>query len=142
MRNTFIVKDQVQLKAPAAKVWEVLTNPAYMRQWEEMPENFGNAHLQQGSVINYEGFSTLTVTTFDVNKQLVLSVYLPNVALDPSGYNIAYYFTLTSADEQTVLDFEIGDFAPVPNAQQYYDMSVQFAETSLRKIKTLAEQNS
>ncbi|MER2997544.1 SRPBCC family protein [Pontibacter populi] len=142
MQDTFIVKDQVKIQAPAAKVWEVLTNPAYMRQWEEMPENFGDEYLQQGSVINYEGFSRLTVTTFEVNKLLVLTVYLPNVDMDPDAYNIAYRFILLPDNDQTVLDFEIGDFAPVPNGQQYYDMSVQFAETSLQKIMSLSEQNA
>ncbi|WP_162425730.1 SRPBCC family protein [Pontibacter pudoricolor] len=142
MLATFIVKDQVTIQASAEKVWEVLTNPAYMRQWEEMPENFGDDHLQQGSIIHYEGFSTLTVTTFEVNRQLNLDVYLPNIDLDPGAYTIAYHFILIPDNGQTTLDFEIGDFASVPNAQQYYDMSVQFAETSLQKIKTLAEQPS
>ncbi|MBB6611697.1 SRPBCC domain-containing protein [Pontibacter sp. Tf4] len=139
MQQHLIVTDKITIAALPARVWEVLTNPAYMRQWEEMPENFGDEPLQLGSVITYEGFSTLTVTTFEVNRLLVLSVYLPNVALAPTDYNIAYRFTLRPENGHTVLDFEIGDFAPVPNAQQYYDMSVQFAETSLQKIKTLAE---
>jgi uncharacterized protein YndB with AHSA1/START domain len=142
MQDSFIVKDQVRIQASAEKVWEVLTNPDYMRQWEEMPENFGNEHLQQGSVVHYEGFSTLTVTTFEVNRQLNLTVHLPNIDLAPSAYNIVYRFILKPDHNHTVLDFEIGDFAPVPNAQQYYDMSVQFAETSLQKVKALAEQNS
>ena len=87
MQQKLIVTDQIKIAAPAEKVWEILTNPFYMRQWEEMPENFGEAHLQPGSTIEWEGFSRLTVTDFEPCKKLVLDVYLPTVELDPAAYD-------------------------------------------------------
>jgi len=139
MEQKFIVTDQIKITAPAEKVWEVLTNPFYMRQWEEMPENFGDAHLQSGSIIEWEGFSRLTVTDFEPCKRLVLDVYLPKVELEPTAYDVSYLFELNEENGGTQLNLTIGDFAPLPNAQGYYDMSVTFAANVTQKVKSLAE---
>ncbi|TGL40796.1 hypothetical protein EHQ45_03260, partial [Leptospira bourretii] len=58
--------------------------------------------------------------------------------LDPSEYDVSYKYFL-STNEDTVLKFEIGDFSPLPNSQDYYDSTVEWLNTAKVKIKELAE---
>ena len=39
MTDQLIVKDEILIEATPSKVWEVLVNPKYVAQWDELPEN-------------------------------------------------------------------------------------------------------
>lgn len=134
-----IVKHAITIDAPAQKVWEVLTNSKYMAQWDELPEDFTSEKIQLGSVIEWEGYSRLTVNKFDPQRKLSMDLFLPKVALDPAAYDISYVFDLRESGGQTLLEMTIGDFTPIPNAQSYYGASVEFAQNSGQKIKELSE---
>ena len=140
MKDKLIVTDQVEINAPTEKVWEVLTNPKFIKQWDEIPENFGDNHLSIGSVIKWEGYSEMTVTEFVQERHLRLSLYLPNIELKPTDYDVSYSYFLEKRDGRTLLAIEIGDFSPLPNGRRYFDASIEFAASSKQKIKELSEQ--
>jgi uncharacterized protein YndB with AHSA1/START domain len=140
MTKQFII-DQVEINAPAEKVWEVLTKTEYYKQWDELPEDFTAESLEPGSVIEWEGYSIMTVTKFEINAELKFSLSLPKEALKPGEYDVSYRYTLTNSGNKTILSFEIGDFSPLSDPQKYYDATIEFVETAKMKIKNLAEIN-
>ncbi|HEY5825371.1 MAG TPA: SRPBCC domain-containing protein [Cyclobacteriaceae bacterium] len=137
--KSVIVKDQIEINASREEVWEVLTNPDFIKQWDELPENYSGEPLKLNSVIEWEGYSRLIVTEFVPASKLKLSMFLPRVALDASKYDVSYQYSLSGEDSSAVLAFEIGDFSTLPNAQDYYDASLTFVQTAKEKIKELAE---
>jgi uncharacterized protein YndB with AHSA1/START domain len=143
MSQELIVKRNLSINAPASKVWEVLVKPQFIRQWDELPDDFGEQPLSLGREITWEredgGFVKLTVTRFEPEKQLKLSLYNSSWDQAPSAYDIAYTYLLSSQDGSTGLEVEIGDFKALPNGQDYYEASEEFGDTSIQKIKALAE---
>lgn len=141
MAKQFII-DQVEINAPVEKVWEVLTKTAYYKQWDELPEDFTAERLEPGSIIRWEGYSIMTVTRFEVNKELKFSLELPKETLKPGQYDVAYRYTLESSGDKTILSFEVGDFSPLSDPQKYYDATIEFVEAAKMKIRDLAERIS
>jgi hypothetical protein len=54
MDRQLIIKDQIQINATKEQVWEILTNPNYIKQWDDIPGNYAGGHLKWGSVIEWE----------------------------------------------------------------------------------------
>ncbi|MBX2916896.1 MAG: SRPBCC domain-containing protein [Cyclobacteriaceae bacterium] len=136
-----IVRDQIEINASKEKVWEVLTNPVFIKQWDDIPESYAGGNLKIGSVIEWEGHSKLTVTQFDKSNSLTLKMYLPKVNLAPTEYDVKYHYTLTAVNGLTILNFEIGDFSQLPKAKDYYDATLEWVQTAKLKIRELAENN-
>lgn len=139
MKTELVVKEEVEINASKEKVWEVLTKAEYYRQWDYLPDEFKDDKLQKGSVIDLEGGSKLTTTRFEENEEIVMSLELPQVDLKPDEYDVTYSFSLSSRDDLTVLNIEIGDFSPLPGSQEYLLAGTQFAKLAKLKIKQLAE---
>lgn len=137
--ETLIIKDKIEINASKERVWEVLTNPDYLKQWDELPENYSGGHLELNSVIEWEGYSKLTVTEMEKPDKFKMKMYLPKVDLDPLKYDTCYNYTLTGDSDKTILSFEIGDFSPLPNPQNYFDSSLEWVQAAKQKIKELAE---
>jgi uncharacterized protein YndB with AHSA1/START domain len=135
-----IVKDQVEINASIDKVWEVLVNPDFIKQWDDLPENYPGGHLKLGSTIEWEGYSKLTMTEFDKPNKLKMNLYLPKVELEPTQYDANYIYLLTEKNGKTTLSFEIGDYSNLPKAKDYYDASLEWVQTAKQKIKELSEQ--
>ncbi|MEX0662961.1 MAG: hypothetical protein WEA58_02085 [Balneolaceae bacterium] len=134
-----IVRDQIEIKASKEKVWRVLTETKFYKQWDDLPEDFSEDRLKLGSVIDWGEYSKITVRTFKPTEHLDMKLYLPKVDLSENDYDVSYSFSLTSKNDHTILSIEIGDFSPLPNANDYYEASVEFAETAKQKIKELSE---
>lgn len=134
-----IVRDQIEINASKERVWEVLTNPDFIKQWDDIPESYSGGYLKSGSSIEWEGYSKLTVTELDTSNKLRLKMYLPKVELDASAYDVSYLYTLTEDNNKTVLNFEIGDFSQLPKAKDYYDATIEWVQKAKQKIKELAE---
>lgn len=139
MATTLLVRNQIEITASAERVWEVLTDPHFIKQWDDIPESYSGGHLKLESVLDWEGYSRLTVTAFEKPTLLSLKMYLPKVNLEPTSYNVAYSYQLNGDSEKTTLLFVIGDFATLPNAQDYFDSTLEWVETARLKIKELAE---
>ena len=133
------VVDHITINAPASRVWKVLTLPNFIDQWDDIPDDFGDRPLQMGSVIEWKGFSRLTVTGFDPERFLKLKLYSPKWEAPPEQYDIAYSYSLAETDGHTKLSLIIGDFGVLPDGETYQDASLEFAEEALPKIKELAE---
>ena len=140
MEDSLLVKNTILIKAPAGRVWEVLTTPRFIKQWDELPEDFGDAPLSKGSVINWEGYSKLTVTEFEPGKLLKMKLYAEKWEKPEAAYDVAYTFSLGEEKGNTRLTLSIGDFAVLPNGQSYYEASLEFADTATKKIKELSEE--
>ncbi|WP_261178573.1 hypothetical protein [Anaerobacillus sp. CMMVII] len=70
---------------------------------------------------------------------MTISLYVSTWEETPPVGAIAYKYHLEARDNQTVLSIEIGDFALLKKGQMYFDASIEFAESSKKVIKTLAE---
>jgi len=138
--KTLIVKDKIEINASKEKVWDVLTNPYFIKQWDDIPENYSGGHLQLNSVIEWEGYSKMTVTECDKPNKLKMNLYLPKVELEPSQYDTNYIYFLTEINGKTILSFEIGDYSQLPKAKDYYEASLEWVQTAKQKIKDLSEQ--
>jgi len=141
MSTALLVTAQLQIPALPSRVWQVLTTPRYLRQWDDLPEGFGEEALTLGSIIAWEGHATLTVTEFEPARRLRMALYVATWPQPPSAYDIAYTYDLAAQDDGTRLTITVGDFAPLANGQEYYDASVEFAEVAGQKIKALAAGN-
>ncbi|MNZ44692.1 hypothetical protein D3C78_623250 [compost metagenome] len=141
MSKPLVVKNEIVIYAPASKVWEVLINPRFIKQWDELPDGYGEENLKLGSVIEWVGNAVLTVSAFEPCKLLRLSFYQPGWELPPESYSIAYTCSLSAQnDGSTLFTMEIGDFAQLPDGQPYYEGSIPFGQIASQRIKELAEQ--
>ena len=140
MENETTVKDQIEINASIDKVWDVLTQTKYYKEWDDLPENFLAEKFSKGDVIEWVGYLRMTVVELKRNEVLKMKLFLPKVNLDPSKYDISYSFYLSGQCGKTQLNFIIGDFSPLPDAKSYYDATIEFVNLAKDKIKALAEQ--
>jgi uncharacterized protein YndB with AHSA1/START domain len=143
MTEKLIVKDEILIEAAPAKVWDILTKPKYVAQWDELPENYPAEDMTVGSKVVWElpngGQSITTIIEAVEQKRLKIALYGSNWEIKPNEGDVAYVFQLEEKDSQTLLKIEIGDFALIKDGQMYYDASVEFAENAKKVIKELAE---
>jgi len=139
MAQELTVSKKIIIEAPVAKVWEVLIAPKYIRQWDDLPNDFEDYYLEHGKVIDWSGMTRLTVIGYEPNKLLILSLYVSKWEQPPSHYDIGYRYRLAEEGDKTLLELEIGDFSVLPDGKDYYASSEEFAETALEKIKNLSE---
>lgn len=143
MTKKLVVKDEILIEAVPEKVWEVIVNPKYVAQWDELPEDYPDEKMGIGSKVVWEhpkGGETVTkIIKADEGKELVIALNSTNWDVKIDEGDIAYTYRLEDQDGKTLLKIEIGDFALLPNGQDYYDGSVQFAAESKKVIKVLAE---
>lgn len=139
-----IVRKTVTIDAPPAIVWDVLTKPEFIQKWDEVPEGFQAERLSLGSEFIWEhgnpnkDITKLTVTEFEPHKRLIERWYSSPVAL-ADGQEINYSFSLSEDGGKTTLVVSIGDWGLLETGQDYYDASVEFADTAVTIIAELAE---
>ena len=134
-----IVRNEITIEAPVAKVWEVLIAPKFIRQWDFLPEDFPDYYLEVGVEITWSGSSKMTVTEMLPHESLKLSMYISKWELPPSAYDIGYHYRLSGENDTTKLSLEVGDFGALQDGQDYYQTSIDFSERALSKIKAIAE---
>ena len=144
MSTELTVRQNVLIHAPVARVWEVLVQPHYIRQWDELPDDYpyeGPLHL--GSTIVWEHpnghRTTLTVIAYREGKELRLSLHHSHWTQQPKPEEVAYTYTLSEQDSTTGLAITIGDFSKLPNGDKYHEASLEFATKASKNIKALAE---
>jgi uncharacterized protein YndB with AHSA1/START domain len=139
MNQPLVVRSEIVIEAPLSKVWEVLIAPKYIRQWDDLPSDFEDYYLEFGRTIEWTGTSRLTVTICEPNEVLKMALYVSKWEQPPAAYDIAYTYRLVNDGTDTVLSVEIGDFSVLPDGEDYYNASVEFAATAMEKIKNLSE---
>lgn len=139
MSKSLIVKNNIRINAPLTRVWEVLTKPKYIRQWDQLPEDFGDYDIHPATVIEWPGYSKLSVVEFVPNQTLRYELYIPT--WEEQVTNIGYTYTLSVDDDgYTWLGVEIGDFAILADGDKFFDSGIDFEKTASQKIKELAEE--
>jgi uncharacterized protein YndB with AHSA1/START domain len=136
--NKLIAEKSIEINAFISKVWEVLIMPTFIKQWDDVPEGFGEESLQKGSVMEWEGHAKLTVVAFEPEKFLQTQLISPAWP-EPVPQDITYTFTLREESGKTTFMITVGDFSPLPDGKDYYDASVEFVDTATQKVKELAE---
>ena len=143
MPKSLTVQDQILIKAPSSSVWEVLVEPEYVTQWDELPEDYPSETMTEGSQVIWEnpngGQTVTTIIKADQHKELKIALFLSSWAVKPEEGDVAYIYQLEEQTGGTLLKITIGDFSLLEDGQKYYDASVEFAAESKVMIKELAE---
>lgn len=139
------VKNKTLIKAEISRLWNILITPLYIRQWDELPDDFDDRErLTLGTELkwlhNEERFTKLEVTDFEPEKVLKMNLYNSWWPDKEADYDIGYSYTLSENEEGTELTITIGDFSVLADGDNYYNASVEFSEVASAKIKKLAEQ--
>ena len=141
------IHEKVEIAAPAAAVWRVLTEPAltkkYMFGCEALSDwKPGSALLWEGE---YEGkkmvFVSGKVLQFEPPRLLRYTIFDPNGKLpDLPEHHLEMRCTLTERGGVTLLELSQGDFNSVADGKQRYEHSLQNSSADLMgKMKALAE---
>lgn len=144
MKTPLIAERSLTINAAPAKVWQVLTDPEYIRHWDDVPPSFGDNRLSLNSTLQWEfedGHRTiLTVTAFEPEQRLKMNLYVTRWPNPAENYNIAYIYTLKKQKGHTLLTITVGDFEDLNEmAESYLDASDEFVQDGGDKIKALAE---
>jgi len=140
--NHLIIKNYIQIDASPEKVWDVLTDPRYIRQWDELPEDFGDDAINASSEIDFPGFSKMKVSSFEPGKVIRYSLHISDYTLQAISDATYSYEVNVDENGKTWLKIEIGDFSVLFEDGKLYDESVIFGKTASQKIKELAEQDT
>lgn len=145
MTNELTVRDDILIEAAPSRVWEVLVNPTYVAQWDELPEDYPSDNMTVGSKVVWDhpnGDQTITtVIKAEENTELVIALYGSIWKKQPKKGDVAYRYRLEQRDSNTLLKIEIGDFSLLANGRDYYDASVEFAAVAKQTIKKLTEED-
>jgi uncharacterized protein YndB with AHSA1/START domain len=147
MSELFVVKT-IEIKAPIAKVWDVLTRREQTGKWAseftggapfyiESEWKLGSPVLwkdQNGTVI-VEG----TVTALEQHTLLRFTVFDVRGEKPPVTEEDGITYRLREQDGKTTLQVLQGDFSTMADAEKYHRMSEEIWERVLPKVKALAE---
>jgi uncharacterized protein YndB with AHSA1/START domain len=146
MRELF-VKRSIEINAPASTVWDVLTKPEFTRYWIS---NFGGidgeieSDWKMGSPVLWKGADGKVivegnVTALNPGQSVRFTVFDVRSERPPISDKDGITYILDSQDGHTVLSVAQGDFGKMPDAEKYYDATVETWEKVLPEIKSLAE---
>lgn len=142
MNHNLIVKNHIQIDATPERVWDVLTNPKYIRQWNELPEDFGDDAVNAATEIDFPGYSRMKVSTFEPGKVIRYSMHISDFTLQAVPDAVYTYEISVDENGRTWLKIEIGEFAVLLEDGKLYEESTIFGKTASQKIKELAEQDT
>ncbi|MEW5551348.1 SRPBCC domain-containing protein [Peribacillus frigoritolerans] len=125
------------------KSGKCLLNPKYVAEWDELPENYPNEDMTEGSMVIWDlpngGQSITKIIRAVVQKELKIALHVSNWEVKPIEGDVAYNYQLKEKGDSTLLRIEIGDFSLIKDGKMYYDASVEFASNSKQIIKKLSE---
>ncbi|QVL32476.1 SRPBCC domain-containing protein [Telmatocola sphagniphila] len=140
------IRESIHIQAPAAKVWDVLTQPEYTRQYM-----FGCAAVTDwkvGSPLDWKGtyegkemtFVSGKILSMEPGYALVYTTFDPNVNYKdlPENYMRVTY-RLTPKDHGVMLEVTQGDFSKVENAEKRYTETASGWPMVLENVKAIAE---
>jgi uncharacterized protein YndB with AHSA1/START domain len=151
MSKEMIVKNEIQIGAPATAVWDALTNPVqtqkYMHgcaldsDWQEGSPLLWKAVYEgkemvfvKGNIVRIKPNTFLAYTTMDAMN--------PELQDIPENY-LTVTYDLSEADGKTNLIVTQGDYTNVPNGEKKYNDAIAAGGWSsiLDEIKKIAEGN-
>ena len=111
MNHNLIIKNYIQIDATPEKVWDVLTDPKYIRQWDELPEDFGDEAVNAATEIDFPGYSRMKVSAFESGKVIRYAMHISDFTLQAIPDAVYSYQISVDENGKTWLRIEIGDFA-------------------------------
>ncbi|WP_373894903.1 SRPBCC family protein [Virgibacillus natechei] len=140
---TLITTDEIIIHASLSKVWDILTQSKYVREWDDLPDDFPEKVLGVGSEIIWGfsdgSFSKNTVVKSEHEKALQIALYVSNWEVKPKPGEIIYSYELLMHGDGTRLRLRHGDFSSLSNGENYQKVSAEFSAIAKKKIKHLAE---
>jgi uncharacterized protein YndB with AHSA1/START domain len=134
----------IKINAPPAKVWDVLTNPAFMKKWISETEvdiltdwQVGSPIITRGNLhrVNFENKGI--VLQFEPGKVLEYT-HLSSISRlrdEPENYSI-FEFRLTPIENQTTLMLTLSNFP----TETIYKHLIFYWNVTLEIIKKMVEE--
>lgn len=145
MTNELIVRRSIEIKAPASRIWELLTDPGhtvkYMFGCEVVSDwKIGSPLLWRGvsdGVVYVKG----SLIALEKEKLLSFTVFDPNAGIEdtPSNYTTVA-IELIPGKGSTTLNVTQGDFTGVVDGENRCLSTGAGWDSALPRIKELAEQ--
>ena len=142
--NELFIRQSINIKAPAAKVWDLLVNPEktklYMFGCKVISDwKIGSRVLWKGEadgVIYVKGYLVRIVP----EQLLQYTVFDPNGKIEdiPANY-LTVTYELSFNNGVTTFIISQGDFSKVANGEERYKHTVTGGDFILQKINELAE---
>ena len=149
MSQPLIVKNSITINAPAATVWDALTNPIQTKKYMFGCETVSD--WKQGSSLEWKGeyegkemvFVKGHIVDIKPGKFLAYTTIDPNSAIDDVSENyLTVTYDLTTENGQTVLTVTQGDYNKVAEGERRYQEAYNSGEgwnPILVQIKELVE---
>jgi len=145
MTNELIVRESIEIHAPAARVWTVLTDPGYTKQYMFNCEAISD--WQPGSPLIWRGATNGVVYVKGNIEKIEPAKLLQYTTFDPNAPDLedvpSNYTTVTDelseSDGRTRLNVTQGDFAGVVDGEKRFGDANSGWAGVLQKIKALAE---
>ena len=144
MAKDLVVRRSLTIKAPASRVWEILTDPEHTKKYmfgcEVISDwKIGSPLLWKGAkdgVIYVKG----QLLALDQEKLFQFTVFDPNSGIEdaPSNYTTVT-IELTPENGSTVLSITQGDFAGMADGNNRFMSAEAGWDIVLPKIKEMAE---
>ena len=150
MTKLFVNK-AIEINAPAAMVWDVLTLSEYNGQWAvEFSSGGPQFHLEStwelGSPVYWKGQDGTVivegnVTAVERNKLLRFTVFDVRMEERPAVTDEdGITFQLAEEEEKTTLHILQGDFSTMTDGAKYRDASAEIWDKVLPKVKRMTEE--
>jgi uncharacterized protein YndB with AHSA1/START domain len=148
MTKLFVDKS-IEIRALAARVWDVLTRPEFTLQWAGEFAGGGSAiHIVSDWVVgspviwkDARGHNIVegTVTAFERHHLLRFTVFDVKGEPAKTGPDDGITYKLTERDGRTTLWLSQGDFSGMKEGEKYRDLSEAVWDRVLPKVKKIAE---
>jgi len=144
MAKELVVRRSIEIKVPAARIWEILTDPGhtvkYMFGCEVVSDwNIGSPLIWRGAadgVVYVKG----SLLALEKEKLFSFTVFDPNAGIEdtPSNYTTVV-IELNAGNGSTTLTVTQGDFTGMADAENRLMSTEAGWDMVLPKIKELAE---
>src|SRR5579859_8181854 len=128
----YFVRQSIEINAPAAAVWRVLTERELTSNWvREFSGAYGElaSDWKLGSPVLWRDadgkvFVEGNVTAIEPFKKLRFTVFDTRSERIPVGAEDGITFTLSEQNGRTRLSVTQGDFGKMPDGEKYYNMTI------------------
>jgi uncharacterized protein YndB with AHSA1/START domain len=147
--DKLLVQKSIEINAPAAKVWAVLTTPRLNSRWSGLFGARGpiDSDWTPGSQVlwkNAEGkvYVKGKVLEAEPNKRLQFSVRSTQPELQPltEQEDLTQTYVISEKGNRASLTILHGDFAVLPNGQELFPRATVGWDRILTTLKALAEE--
>lgn len=128
----------IEIAAPPQRVWDILTQTRYIREWDDVPAEFTGDRIAAGVALTWPGHATLTYTVVEPPRRLYARLDVAKWTRPPEG-SVGYEYIITPISGGVRLDLRVGDFAHVANGAELREASDEFVVAAAAAIKRLAE---